>query len=155
MKKLIVLGLLLLNIMVMGEMSLKIEEDDFNSNDSQYIATLTSDQSAYDRISLQSSKNIKTIEISSSIGRGDGRYSKARSGGMDFKFDDGTKISIEGNSYYLRTTYISIKKDSDLIKKMKTSNWVVVRTRVVGSKKIKKYDLKGSLKTLNSKGFEK
>ncbi|WP_216605758.1 hypothetical protein [Vibrio crassostreae] len=88
--------------------------------------------------------------------KGDGRYSKPRSGKIELKFDNDDKIyDLGGTSYYLRYTTTSIDKDrsSELIEKLASKNYMYVKVNVVGQDYMFKVGLQGSGKMLRSGTF--
>ncbi|HCG7666172.1 TPA: hypothetical protein NJ444_004622 [Vibrio parahaemolyticus] len=93
---------------------------------------------------------------SSSMMKGDGRYSKPRSGKIEIKFDNDEKTyDLGGTSYYLRYTTTSINKTSqaEFFEKLASKNYMYVKVDVVGQKFVFKVRLQGSRKMLQTGTF--
>lgn len=131
--------------------------DVFTEDNKEYIAVFNeAGKSRGKSISLTSKEKSGVIQISSTIGRGDGRYSKSRSGSFQFKFDKDDQVyKFSGNSYYLRSVYANISKtkNKEFLKKLASKNYVYIKVIVVGTEHTFKVNLKGSTERLNSGKF--
>ncbi|NOH77824.1 hypothetical protein F0247_22595 [Vibrio crassostreae] len=139
-----------------GKNSLVEKYDVFSEDNRKYTLKL-GESTGYKSLILVKSQNSSYINVySSSMKKGDGRYSKPRSGKIELKFDNDDKIyDLGGTSYYLRYTTTSIDKDrsSELIEKLASKNYMYVKVNVVGQDYMFKVGLQGSGKMLRSGTF--
>ncbi|RPE87964.1 hypothetical protein EDB69_4033 [Vibrio crassostreae] len=129
--------------------------DVFTENNKEYVLTFKeADKKWGQSFSLSSKENSKAFTINATMGRGDGRYSKPRSGSFQFKFDNDDKVyNFSGTSYYLRTvfSYKNKEQDKEFLQKLANKNYVYVKVIVVGVEHVFKVKLTGS-KNMLQKG---
>jgi hypothetical protein len=129
--------------------------DVFTENNKEYVLTFKeADKKWGQSFSLSSKENSKAFTINATMGRGDGRYSKPRSGSFQFKFDNDDKVyNFSGTSYYLRTvfSYKNKEQDKEFLQKLASKNYVYVKVIVVGVEHVFKVKLTGS-KNMLQKG---
>lgn len=137
--------------------SLTEKYDVFTEGNREYIIRLKEDGSTWGgSFSLSAKEKSTSFTISSTMGRGDGRYSKPRSGSFLFKFDNDDKVyNFSGTSYYLRTVYAyrDKKRDKEFLEKLAQKNHVYVKVIVVGVEHVFKVSLKGTNNILQTGKF--
>ena len=134
-----------------------VENYDVFTQDNKKFTLKLGDINSYKSLVFVKSQKSNYIEItSSSMSRGDGRYSRPRSGKIEIKFDHDPKIyDLGGTSYYLRYTTTSINKikNTEFLKKLASKNFMYVKVDVVGQDFVFKVNLKGSEKMLQTGTF--
>ncbi|ELJ8535082.1 hypothetical protein RUK98_003587 [Vibrio cholerae] len=138
-------------VSVAGKNSLVEKYDVFTEDNKEYTLKL-GEINGYKSLTFIKTQNSDYIRVySSNMMKGDGRYSKPRSGKIEIKFDNDEKTyDLGGTSYYLRytTTNISKTRQAELFEKLSSKNYMYVKVDVVGEKFVFKVDLQGSRKML-------
>ncbi|MEZ9734793.1 MULTISPECIES: hypothetical protein [Vibrio] len=139
-----------------GKNSLVEKYDVFSEDNKKYTLKL-GESNGYKSLTFTKSQNSNYITVySSSMTKGDGRYSKPRSGKIELKFDNDDKVyDLGGTSYYLRYTTTSVYKDrnAELIEKLASKNYMYVKVNVVGQDYVFKVGLQGTGKMLSAGTF--
>ena len=137
--------------------SLTEKYDVFTEDNREYIVRFKEDGSSWGgSVSLSAKEQSTSFTISSTMGKGDGRYSKPRSGSFQFKFDNDDKVyNFSGTSYYLRTVYASRdkKRDKEFLEMLAQKNHMYVKVIVVGVEHVFKVNLKGTNNILQTGKF--
>ncbi|WP_261928199.1 hypothetical protein, partial [Vibrio aestuarianus] len=85
----------------------------------------------YKSLTFIKTQNSDYIRVhSSNMMKGDGRYSKPRSGKIEIKFDNDEKTyDLGGTSYYLRYTTTSLRKttQAEFFEKLASKNYMYVK----------------------------
>lgn len=122
--------------------------DVFTENNKEYVITFKEAGKSWgNSFTLTSNENSTAFTIGATIGRGDGRYSKPRSGSFQFKFNNDEKVyNYSGTSYYLRTvfSYRDKERDKEFLNKLAHKSYVYVKVVVVGVEHVFKVNLTGS-----------
>ncbi len=139
-----------------GKNSLTEHYDVFTDNNKKFTLKL-GDINSYKYLILEKVQQSNYINIrSSNMMKGDGRYSRPRSGKIEIKFDNDEKIyDLGGTSYYLRYTTTSIYKDkhSEFIEKLASKRFMYVKVSVLGQDFVFKVNLEGLVKMLKTGTF--
>jgi hypothetical protein len=142
------------DVLKAGKHTLTEKYDVFSKDNKEYELTLRgSEGSGYLRLTAK--EKDQHIQIfPSAIGRGDGRYSRPRSGEILLMFDgEEGQYNLGGNSFFLRTTITSIQKNSEPLKKVGMKKSMFVKIVVLDRSKVLKVDLNGVEKMLKAAKF--
>lgn len=143
-------------VLTTGKNSLTEKYDVFTEDNKKFTLKLGSIKS-YKNITLVKSEKSNSINVySSSMMKGDGRYSRPRSGKIEIKFDNDQKTyDLGGTSYYLRYTTTDIDKvrNSEFLNKLAAKNFMHVKVIVVGQEFVFKVSLKGTKAMLKTGSF--
>ena len=129
----------------------------FTKDNKEYAVLFFESEKKYGKkIKFKKLETSNNVVLSTTIGKGDGRYSKPRSGSFSFKFNNDEKTyTYSGTSLYLRSVYsrLNTSYDYEFFCKLKNKSYVFVKVDIVGSKHVFKIDLTGSSKLLTGGNF--